>query len=103
MLMRRRGDFLIDYSKPIEQALQDADLPALPYITLRHLPITLQISKAMPGAEQLRDDLDRAYEHLQLEAPATPPAIPASQKVLYGDRPFAPERTREIIAKFAAR
>ena len=76
MLMRRRGDFLIDYSKPIEQALQDADLPELPYITLRHLPITLQISKAMPGAEQLRDDLDRAYEHLQLDAPpATPPAV----------------------------
>jgi len=75
MLMRQRGDFLIDYSKPIEQALQDADLPELPYITLRHLPITLQISKAMPGAEQLRDDLDRAYEHLQLDTPAaTPPA-----------------------------
>ena len=75
MLMRRRGDFLIDYSKPIEQALQDADIPELPYITLRHLPITLQISKAMPGAEQLRDDLDRAYEQLQLDTPAaTPPA-----------------------------
>ena len=67
MLMRQRGDYLIVYSKPTEQALRDAGLPALPYITLIHLPITLQISKAMPGAEQLRDDLDRAYEELQLK------------------------------------
>jgi len=40
---------------------------------------------------------------VEIRGPIDPPAIPASQKVLYGDRPFAPERTREIIAKFAAR
>lgn len=40
---------------------------------------------------------------VEIRGPIDPPAIPASQQVLYGDRPFAPERTREIIAKFATR
>lgn len=40
---------------------------------------------------------------VEIRGPIDPPAIPESQRVLYGDRPFAPERTREIIAKFATR
>jgi hypothetical protein len=40
---------------------------------------------------------------VELRGPLEAPAVPASQRVLYGDRPFAPERTREIIARFATR
>jgi hypothetical protein len=40
---------------------------------------------------------------VEIRGPLDAPAVPASQRVLYGDRPFAPERTREIIAKFASR
>jgi hypothetical protein len=40
---------------------------------------------------------------VEIRGPIDPPAIPASQRVLYGDRPFAPERTREIVANFATR
>ncbi len=40
---------------------------------------------------------------VEIRGPLDPPAIPPSQRVLYGDRPFAPERTREILANFATR
>jgi hypothetical protein len=40
---------------------------------------------------------------VELRGPLEAPAVPASQRVLYGDRPFAPGRTREIIAQFATR
>ncbi|MDX1985028.1 MAG: DUF1592 domain-containing protein [Bryobacteraceae bacterium] len=41
--------------------------------------------------------------HVEVRGPLDAPAIPASRRALYGDRPFAPERTREIIANFATR
>ena len=41
--------------------------------------------------------------HVEIRGPLNPPSIPPSQRVLYGDGPFAPERTREILAKFATR
>ncbi len=40
---------------------------------------------------------------VEIRGPLDPPSIPASQRVLYGDRPFAPERTREILTNFATR
>ncbi|OYW18421.1 MAG: hypothetical protein B7Z55_10685, partial [Planctomycetales bacterium 12-60-4] len=40
---------------------------------------------------------------VELRGPLEAPAVAASQRVLYGDRPFAPGRTREIIAQFATR
>ena len=40
---------------------------------------------------------------VEIRGPLESPAIPASQRVLYGERPFTPERTREIIAGFAER
>ena len=38
-----------------------------------------------------------------LRGPLDAPPMPASQRVLYGDRPFAASRTREILASFATR
>ena len=40
---------------------------------------------------------------VEIRGPLNPPSIPSSQRVLYGDRPFAPERTREILSNFATR
>lgn len=40
---------------------------------------------------------------VEIRGPLDQPAIPPSRRILYGDRPFAPERTREILAKFATR
>ncbi len=65
MLKLRRGDFFIDYQSPVERELQARNLAPLPYITLHRLPIKLIISKAAPNSQQLRDDLDRAYETLR--------------------------------------
>lgn len=69
MLMLRRGRFLIDYETPISREIQRIKAPNLPYVSLHRLPIKLIISKAAPAAEQLRNDLDRAYQALQATTP----------------------------------
>ncbi len=40
---------------------------------------------------------------VEIRGPLDAPRIPASQRLLYGDNPFAPGRTRQILADFAAR
>jgi hypothetical protein len=41
--------------------------------------------------------------HVEIRGPLNSPPVSASQRAVYGDRPFTPERTREIIANFASR
>lgn len=65
MLQRRRGDFLLDYQTPVEQARKRLGLPELPFIQLQRIPLKFIVSSHAPGAETLRDDLDRAYQELQ--------------------------------------
>jgi polar amino acid transport system substrate-binding protein len=65
MLQRRRGDFLLDYQTPVEQARKRQGMPELPFIQLQRIPLKLIVSKRAPRAEALRDALDRAYEQLQ--------------------------------------
>lgn len=65
MLQRRRGDFLLDYQTPTEQARKRLGMSELPYVELQRIPLKLIISSHAPGAEALRDALDRAYEELQ--------------------------------------
>ncbi|NQD92889.1 transporter substrate-binding domain-containing protein [Pseudomonas sp. CrR25] len=64
MLQRRRGDFLLDYQHPVAQARQRLGMAELPFVELQRLPLTLVVSRHAPGAEALRDALDRAYEEL---------------------------------------
>ena len=65
MLQRRRGDFLLDYQSPVEQARKRLGLSELPYVELQRIPLKLIVSSHAPGAEALRDALDRAYAELQ--------------------------------------
>jgi polar amino acid transport system substrate-binding protein len=65
MLQRRRGDFLLDYQTPVEQARRELGMVELPYVELQRLPLKLVVSNKAPGAEALRDALDRAYAELQ--------------------------------------
>lgn len=65
MLQRRRGDYLLDYQTPVDQARRELGLGELPFVELQRLPLKLIISRHAPGAERLRDDLDKAYEALQ--------------------------------------
>ncbi|MFI8381855.1 substrate-binding periplasmic protein [Pseudomonas sp. NPDC079086] len=65
MLQRRRGDFLLDYQTPVEQARKRLGMSELPYVELQRIPLKLIVSSKAPGAEALRDALDRAYAELQ--------------------------------------
>lgn len=65
MLALHRGEYLIDYQSPVERELRARNQQPLPFITLHRLPIKLIISRAAPNSQQLRDDLDRAYESLR--------------------------------------
>lgn len=64
MLERRRGDFLIDYTIPVEQARAELDMPELPHVVLAKLPIRFVISRKAPQPEALRDGLDSVYEQM---------------------------------------
>jgi len=64
MLQRRRGDFLLDYQMPVEQARRRLGMAELPFMQLQRVPLKLIVSRHTPGAEALRDALDRAYEEL---------------------------------------
>ena len=64
MLQRRRADFLLDYQTPVEQARRRLGMSELPYVQLQRVPLKLIVSRHAPGAEALRDALDRAYQEL---------------------------------------
>jgi polar amino acid transport system substrate-binding protein len=65
MLQRRRADFLLDYQTPVELARRRLGMSELPFIQLQRIPLKLIVSSHAPGAEALRDALDRAYAELQ--------------------------------------
>jgi polar amino acid transport system substrate-binding protein len=65
MLLRKRGDFLLDYQAPVEQTRKSLGLSPLPYTVLQHIQLRLIASRHAAGGQQLLDQLDRAYEDLQ--------------------------------------
>lgn len=65
MLLRQRGDYLLDYQAPVEQARQSLDLEPLAYTELQSLQLRLVASRQAAGSRILLDQLDRAYETLQ--------------------------------------
>lgn len=64
MLQRHRGDFLLDYQTPVEQARRRLGMAELPFLQLQRVPLKLIVSRRAPDAEALRDALDRAYAEL---------------------------------------
>ncbi|MBB2493618.1 substrate-binding periplasmic protein [Aquipseudomonas ullengensis] len=65
MLQRHRGDFLIDYQSPVEQARQSLGLEPLQSTLLHRLQLRLIASRHAPGSAKLLKKLDQAYEQLQ--------------------------------------
>lgn len=65
MLERRRGDYLLDYQTPVEQAKRALAMGDLPFVEVQRLPLRLIFSRHAPNAERLRDDLDRVYQQLK--------------------------------------
>ncbi len=64
MLQRHRGDFLLDYVTPVEQARQRLGMAELPYVVLHRLRSKLIVSRRAPDAQKLLDALDGAYAEL---------------------------------------
>ncbi|MFV3333917.1 substrate-binding periplasmic protein [Pseudomonas sp. NY15437] len=65
MLERGRGDYLIDYQTPVEQARRELNMPPLAFDNLYSVPTKLIVSRHAPDAEGLRARLDHAYDELQ--------------------------------------
>ncbi|MFV3371234.1 substrate-binding periplasmic protein [Pseudomonas sp. NY15435] len=65
MLERGRGDFLIDYQTPVEQARRELNMAPLAFDKLYSVPTKLIVSRHAPDAEGLRTQLDHAYDELQ--------------------------------------
>ncbi|WP_374439244.1 substrate-binding periplasmic protein [Pseudomonas panipatensis] len=65
MLLRGRGDYLLDYQAPVEQAQREAGMPELAYEPISHLPVKLVLSRRAGDAERLRRRFDLAYEQLR--------------------------------------
>lgn len=66
MLLRKRGDYLLDYQAPVEQARLELGIQPLPYTVVLTIESRLVASRRAPGGgQQLVDALDRAYAELQ--------------------------------------
>jgi len=65
MLRRNRGDYLLDYQIPVEQARQRLQMEELPYQRLTQVPIHFIVSRHARGAEAIVTGLDAAYETLR--------------------------------------
>ncbi|WP_178087302.1 ABC transporter substrate-binding protein [Pseudomonas sp. C27(2019)] len=63
MLMRKRGDYLLDYLSPIQAAQQELGINGLrlPYILINSTPLAFVISRKSAQPEQLLKDLEQAY------------------------------------------
>ncbi|MCQ4294061.1 transporter substrate-binding domain-containing protein [Pseudomonas stutzeri] len=65
MLRRERGDYLLDYQIPVEQARQRLQMEELPYLRLTQIPIHFIVSRHARDAEAVVAALDEAYEALR--------------------------------------
>ncbi len=67
MLLRRRGDYLLDYGVQVEAARAELGLSELPFIQVAEQPMRLLLSRHTGFAEQLREDLDAAFDRLHAQ------------------------------------
>lgn len=65
MLLRGRGDYLLDYRAQVAVVQQELKLEPLPFIELGEHPMRFVLSRHTGFAEQLRTDLDAAFDRLQ--------------------------------------
>lgn len=80
MLQRRRGDFLLDYQTPVEQARKRLGMSELPYLELQRIPLKLIVSSHAPGAGAARctgSGLYRIAGGRRRSAPALTPTCAA--------------------------
>lgn len=64
MLQRGRGDYLLNYPAQVGPALQTLGMEMPPSVSLVEMPMRMVLSRHSGFAEQLRDDLDAAFDRL---------------------------------------
>lgn len=64
MLLRGRGDYLLDYRAQVDPIVKRLGLEPLPFVQVAEQPMRFVLSRRSGFAEQLRTDLDRAYDEL---------------------------------------
>lgn len=67
MLLRGRGDFLLDYRVQVDPIVAAMGLAPLPYIQVAEHPMRFVLSLQSGYAEQLKADIDIAYDVLAAE------------------------------------
>lgn len=64
MLLKRRGDYLLDYEVQIEAAARELGIDVPPSVQLAEQPMRFVLSLNSGFAPQLKADLDRAFDEL---------------------------------------
>lgn len=77
LLQRGRGDYLISYGHPMQEAMKDYPLQGAHCDTLDEWPLVYVVSRRNPRAQQIADTLDAAYQRRLatqqvIEAPPEP-------------------------------
>lgn len=67
MLLRGRGDFLLNYRAQVDPAVALRGLEPLPFIEIAEHPMRFVLSRQSGFAGELKADLDRAYDELAAE------------------------------------
>lgn len=67
MLLRGRGDYLLDYRAQVDAVLRDQNMAPLPYVEVANHPMRFVLSRHSGFAEQLKADLDAAFDRLQAQ------------------------------------
>ena len=64
MLQVGRGDYLVDYSVPIERELEKNNVVGIKSSTISTIPVYFIVSKAVPNGEALMNKIDVAHKSL---------------------------------------
>lgn len=67
MLLRGRGDYLLDYRGQASAAMAELGLESLPHIVVDEPPMRLFVSRRRADAAELMNELDLAFESLVSE------------------------------------
>ncbi|WP_193072162.1 substrate-binding periplasmic protein [Pseudomonas sp. FME51] len=67
MLLRGRGDYLLDYRAQVDVVRQELELDPLPSIKVAEHPMRFVLSRHSGFADQLKADLDAAFDRLQAQ------------------------------------
>jgi len=65
MLLRGRGDYLLDYRAQVEAVAKTLNIEMLPHLTVAEQSMRMVISRRTPDASQIVEALDLAYDRLQ--------------------------------------